>query len=78
MDDDSKQDPKMVNISDIQNAGFSDDTEPKDDQLMDLLKLAYTKKIYCRTVIVAIENVVPFSDYEPSISEYYAQYFKEN
>lgn len=77
MDDDSKQDPKMVNISDIQNAGFSDDTEPKDDHLMDLLKLAYTKKIYCRTVIVAIENVVPFSDYEPSISEDYVKYFKE-
>lgn len=77
MDDGSKQDPKMVNISDIQNAGFSDDTEPKDDQLMDLLKLAYTKKIYCRTVIVAIDNVVPFSDYEPTISEDYVNYFKE-
>ena len=77
MDDDSKQDPKMVNISDIQNAGFFDDTEPKDDQLMDLLKLAYTKKIYCRTVIVAIDNVVPFSDYEPTISEDYVNYFKE-
>ena len=77
MDDNSKQDPKMINISDIQNAGFSDETEPKDDHLMDLLKLAYTKKIYCRTVIVAIDNVVPFSDYEPSISEDYIKYFKE-
>ena len=77
MDDDSKQDPKMVNISDIQNAGFSDDTEPKDDRLMELLKLAYTKKIYCRTVIVAIDNVVPFSDYEPTISEDYVKHFKE-
>ena len=77
MDDDSKQDPKMVNISDIQNAGFSDDMEPKDDRLIDLLKLAYTKKIYCRTVIVAIDDVFPFSDYEPSISEDYFKYFKE-
>ncbi|MFO0920456.1 MAG: hypothetical protein U0451_02180 [Candidatus Saccharimonadales bacterium] len=78
MDDDSKQDPKMVKISDIQNADFSDDTEPKDDRLMELLKLAYTKKIYCRTVIVAIEKVVPFSAYEPKVSEDYIKYFKEN
>jgi hypothetical protein len=77
MDDDSKQDPKMVNISVIQNASFSDDTEPKDDRLMELLKQAYTKKIYCRTVIVDIENVVPFSHYEPNVSDDYVKYFKE-
>lgn len=77
MDDDSKQDSRMVNISDIQNADFSDGTEPKDDRLMELLKLAYTKKIYCRTVIVSTDNVVPFSDYKPSISEDYVKYFKE-
>lgn len=77
MDDNSKQDPKTINISDIKNAGFSDDTEPKDDQLMELLKLAYTKKIYCRTVLVSIDNVVPFSEYQPDVSEDYAKYFTE-
>ena len=77
MDDDSKQDPKMVNISDIQNASFSDDTEPKDDRLMELLKLAYTKKIYCRNAIVSIDKVVPFSEYTPNVSEDYVKYFKE-
>lgn len=77
MDDNSKQDPKIINISDIKNAGFSDDTEPKDDRLMELLKLAYTKKIYCRTVLVAIDSVVPFSDYRPNVSEDYAKYFKK-
>jgi len=77
MDDDSKQDPKIVKISNIQNADFSDDTEPKDNRLMELLKLAYTKKIYCRTVVVAIDKVVPFSDYEPTVSEDYVKYFKE-
>lgn len=77
MDDGSKQDPKMVNISDIKNASFSDDTEPKDDRLMELLKLAYTKKVYCRTAIVAFDNVVPFSGYEPNVSDDYVKYFKE-
>ena len=77
MDDNSKQDPKTINISDIKNAGFSDDTEPKDDRLMELLKLAYTKKIYCRTVLVSIDSVVPFSNYQPNVSEDYAKYFKE-
>ena len=77
MDDNSKQDPKTINISDIKNTGFSDDTEPKDDRLMELLKLAYTKKIYCRTVLVSIDNVVPFSDYQPNIGEDYANYFTE-
>lgn len=77
MDDNSKHDPKMINISDIQKAAFSDDTEPKDDHLMDLLKLAYTRKIYCRTAIVSIDKVVPFSDYQPTISEDYVKYFKE-
>lgn len=77
MDDNSKQTPKMINLSNIQNLGFSDDTEPRDDCLMNLLKLAGRKKIYCRTVIVAIDNVVPFSDYEPNLSEEYIKYFKD-
>lgn len=67
---------KVIKISDI-NSGFSDNTEPKDDRLMELLKLAYTKKIYCRTVIVSIDNLVPFSDYKPNVSEDYVKYFKE-
>lgn len=77
MDDNSMQSPKMIKISDIQNAEFSDDTEPKDNQLMELLKLAYTQKIYCRNVIVAIDKVVPFSDYKPNVSDAYMRYFME-
>jgi hypothetical protein len=77
MDDNSKQDPKSIKISDINNASFSDNTEPKDDRLMELLKLAYTKQIYCRTVIVDIENVIPFSDYKPNLSDNYVKYFND-
>lgn len=67
---------QVIKLSNI-NSDFNENTEPKDDRLMELLKLAYTKKIYCRTVIVAIDKVVPFSDYEPTVSEDYIKYFKE-
>lgn len=77
MDDDSKQIKKTVNISDIKNADFTDDTEPRDDRLMELLKLAYTKKIYCRIAIIPFENIVPFSNFEPNINENYVNYFKD-
>ncbi len=77
MDDNSKQIKKTVNISDIKNADFTDDTEPKDDRLMELLKLAYTKKIHCRTAVIPFENIVPFSNFEPNISEDFVKYFKD-
>lgn len=77
MDDDSKQIKKTVNISDIQNADFTDDTEPKDERLMELLKLAYTKKIKCRLAVVPFENIVPFSNFEPNTSDDFVRYFKD-
>lgn len=77
MDDDSRQINKTIKISDIKNADFTDDTEPKDERLMELLKLAYTKKIYCRVAVIPFENVVPFSNFEPDISDDYVKYFKE-
>ena len=77
MDHGSKQIMKTVNISDIKNADFTDDTEPKDERLMELLELAYTKKIYCRVAVVPFENIAPFSNFEPNISDDYVKYFKE-
>lgn len=77
MDDDSKQINKTIKISDIKNADFTDDTEPKDERLLELLKLAYTKKIYCRMAVVTFDNIVPFSSFEPNISDDYVKYFKE-
>jgi hypothetical protein len=76
MDDNSLQ-SKKISISDIQNADFTENTEPKDERLLELLKLAYTKKIYCRTALVPLENVIPFSDFIPNVSDDYLKYFKE-
>lgn len=58
-----------MNISDIPNVGFSENTEPMDEHLMELLKQAYTGKITCRMAIAKFETIEPFSDYEPDISD---------
>lgn len=67
---------QVININDI-NSDFNENTEPQDHQLTELIKQAYQKKIYCRVAVVSMDNIVPFSDYEPNISEDYVQYFQE-
>lgn len=51
------------------HAEFNENTEPKDEKLLALLKLAYTQQIDCQAAIVPIERIKPFSDYQPKIAE---------
>lgn len=71
----SKQANKTIKISDIKDADFRDKTEPKDERLMELLKQAYAKKIYCRVAIIPFESIVPFSNFRPTITDDYVRYF---
>lgn len=70
-------DDNTIKISDLDNTEFTADTEPEDTRLMDLLRLAYTGKIYCRTVVLPLDRIIPFSNYMPEISQDYTDYFKQ-
>lgn len=48
---------------------------PKDEKLLELLKLAYAKKIKCYPVSLEFEGVKPFSDFEYEMTENVFQYF---
>ena len=65
-----------INLSQI-NSDFTDNTEPKDEHLIELLKQAYKGEILCRMAIVNIALVKPFSDYKPTISEPFRKHFIE-
>jgi len=64
-----------MKISDISNADFTEDTEPRDDYLIELLKQAYTGKITCRMALADMSVIKPFSDYKPTVHEDYRKYF---
>lgn len=66
---------KTVKISDISNADFTEDTEPRDDYLIELLKQTYTGKITCRMALADMSAIKPFSDYKPKVHEDYRKYF---
>ena len=63
-----------MGISQI-NTDFNENTEPKDEQLMTLLKQAYQGEIMCQAALAKLTAVQPFSDYKPTISEDYRAYF---
>jgi hypothetical protein len=63
-----------MDISQI-NSDFTEDTEPKDDKLMGLLKKAYMGEILCTMALAKLEAIKPFSDYKPIISDAYRNDF---
>ena len=63
-----------MDISQI-NSDFTEDTEPKDDKLMGLLKKAYMGEILCTMALAKFETIKPFSDYKPTISDAYRNDF---
>lgn len=65
-----------MDINDIQT-GFTDETEPQDEHLTELLKQAYTGKILCTMAVADLAVIQPFSDYQPKISEKYRIHFKQ-
>lgn len=71
-------DGKIVNIPiDQLNADFTDDTEPRDDRLIELLKQAYTQKIACRRATIGLTDIHPYSNYRPVVSESFRRHFTE-
>lgn len=56
---------------------FTDETEPQDKHLTELLRQAYTGKILCTMAIAELAAIQPFSDYQPTISDEYRTYFKQ-
>ena len=54
---------------------FDETTEPKDENLMALLKKAYTGKIKCRKAVIPMELIKPFSDFTPEMFQEYADRF---
>ena len=66
----------MMDINDIQT-GFTDGTEPQDQHLTELLRLAYSGKILCTMAIADLTVIQPFSNYQPKISKQYKLYFMQ-
>lgn len=64
-----------MDISQIKNADFTDDTEPRDEQLMTLLGQAYRGEITCTMAIANIEIIQPYSDFVATPSEEFRHYF---
>lgn len=67
---------KMMDISKL-DTSFGGDKEPHDEHLSELLSKAYRGEIDCRTAIVSLDIIKPFSDYKPTISDAYASRFLE-
>src|SRR6266536_268115 len=66
-----------MDISKIKNTKFTDNTEPKDEKLIGLLKQAYRGEITCTMAIAKLSALRPYSDYEPTVSDDYRKYFTE-
>jgi len=64
-----------MDISEIDSA-FTEDTEPEDKYLIELLKRAYKGEILCTMATADLSAIEPFSDYRPTISNEYRSYFK--
>ena len=65
-----------MKLSDIKNADFTDDTEPRDARLIELLKKAYTGEITCQMAMAEMDAIKPYSDYKPDINPQYRAYFE--
>ena len=59
------------------NADFTEDTEPQDDHLIELLKQAYTQQIVCRQATISLADIRPYADYRPVVSEAFRQHFTQ-
>ncbi len=57
------------------NADFTEDTEPKDEHLIELLGKAYREEIDCQLAIVPMTLIKPFSDFTPVITEVFREKF---
>jgi len=66
-----------MKLSDISNADFTEDTEPRDDDFIELLQQAYTAKITCTMAMAEMDVIMPFSEFKPEVSEQYRKYFTE-
>ena len=66
---------KTIKLSDIQNADFNEDTEPKDEYFIELFTKALKGEIDCRKAIILLSGIKPFSDYVPVVSKEYKQHF---
>lgn len=63
-----------IPLSDV-NAEFNEDTEPRDDKLIELLKLAYSHQLDCQNAIIPLDLIKPFSDYQRVIDEVFYRNF---
>jgi hypothetical protein len=66
----------QIDLSQV-NADFNENTEPKDDYLMGLLKQAYTRRMQCRNAFIKFDRIKPFSDFRPQTSQNYRDYFEQ-
>ena len=64
-----------IKISDIK-VHFGGVNAPKDNQLIELLKDAYTGTLLVCTAIIKIDGIKPFSDFRPTISNEFRSYFE--
>ncbi|MDQ5969962.1 MAG: hypothetical protein QG593_479, partial [Patescibacteria group bacterium] len=65
-----------MKLSDIKNADFTEDTEPKDDHLIEILGKAYKGDILCTMAMAEMDAIKPFSDFKPTVSDQYRAYFE--
>lgn len=65
-----------MKLSDITNADFTEDTEPRDDHFIELLKQAYKSDVLCTMAMAEMDAIKPFSDFKPVISDQYRAYFE--
>lgn len=65
-----------MKISDIANADFTEDTEPRDDYLIELLKQAYKGDTLCTMAMAEMDTIKSFSDFKPTVSAQYRAYFE--
>lgn len=65
-----------MDISLIKNADFAEDTEPRDEHLLDLLKKAYSEEISSRYAIADMSVIRPYSNFVPDIRESFRREFR--
>jgi len=71
------KDDSTINLSDINNADFTDNTEPRDDYLIELLGKAYRGEVDCYMAVIKMGAIIPYSDYKPTINDSYREHFKK-
>ncbi|MEK7620869.1 MAG: hypothetical protein AAB395_00770 [Patescibacteria group bacterium] len=65
-----------MKLSDITNTDFTEDTEPRDDHFIELLKQAYKGDILCTMAMAEMKAIQPFSDFKPTANPSYRAYFE--